>query len=691
MDETWELSPSILLNALDNDNVFLTQEDVLFMKEEPRELKRKHEELFEEWFTLTPIDGESSYTEEDIFDLNPEMCTKRRKIEEEKFIPVTNREILPAFEPLIYPTATTTILMSSQTYDVLKFTPKKKQTIILQAIFTQPVQKRISLRIVVDDDIFLRYGKRSLKPRQKSTLMDDCGTDPYTFQLTGFLNIDNVPQKEDLQIKTLEKKNERTFNVIIEAGATMLEIPIEVKIVKPQSNDKNQVVLQLVNSRGTYLQWNNKVLIQGSRRKTKSNKDSELSECFGPIWNVVDVELALLNKKNSGADESIDIDEMLADSDLFPADPIIMPHVPAQMNTNMIVPAYEGYNLPTVNTADGMYMYRPLVNMVTDMYNRAERNMSDTTNNVAAMQLYNQYLECKYQVRSPIDVLNIIQQQFYNVFDERDISCFLRLADLYCRYNKDFQSTNYHMADELSERCLQLCGARQSDALTLRAAYRCAENDLYKGYQGLQYLATIQKCDRGLALVQICNSRGNLKELEAEMYNLKGVTLSRMHGFTSGVEQRYVPVDENELQERINIVGEILKCKHRVFEIRQQLDPKSSSFAQICNNVSASLMSYYYLFRRSQQYTAKKAVSILNVVKRVQSRAVSIQKQANANVQHLAYALYKYRLKLCEFELGLESREAGEDIDDQKIEKLREERDKCKEQYDHCNSQFVHK
>jgi hypothetical protein len=300
------------------------------------------------------------------------------------------------------------------------------------------------------------------------------------------------------------------------------------------------------------------------------------------------------------------------------------------------------------------------------------------------LELYSKYFEYKYNVHTPQQVLLLLLQPEYR-YDDHDIRCFLRLADLYCRYNK-----NYQLADQISEQCLHVCHVQNhSQMMILRAAYRCAENDLFKGYTGLQYQSTIWKCERGISLASTMDrSHVVIKELESEMYNLKGVALSRMYGFNSDSEQLYTE-NEQVLQQRIHVLGEILRCKHVVFEMRQQLDHKSSSFAQICNNVGASLMSYYYLFRSIKaQYTARKAVSILNVVKRVQSRAVSIQKQANANTQHLAYALYKYRLKLCEYELALETKEAGEAVSSEKIEKAKLDRDKSKGQYDLLQKQF---
>lgn len=134
-----------------------------------------------------------------------------------------------------------------------------------------------------------------------------------------------------------------------------------------------------------------------------------------------------------------------------------------------------------------------------------------------------------------------------------------------------------------------------------------------------------------------------------------------------------------------------MQYKHAAFQIRGRYTPRCTSFAQICNNVAASLRVYFMLFKMTPSYTPKRAILMLNVIKKMQSRAVTTHKQANPNTNHLAYSLYKYNLRTTDL-LILEEMKAdnsSEEHIDEKIEKAIADKRKSYSHYRALKDQFL--
>ncbi|KAL0489583.1 hypothetical protein AKO1_009136 [Acrasis kona] len=433
---------------------------------------------------------------------------------------------------------------------------------------------------------------------------------------------------------------------MIQPGDDKLEINLEIKIDTPVPSCRMVIKIQDENS--TKLEWCCDVMTMGSRRKKKTRKDSELSVCFGPLWPMVDVEIAILNNK--------------------------------KLNNPSLETISEDSNSPTTSLLDSVLNVLNPTNQPDQLFKNAEEIMKQSSNNQHAMALLQQYLTTKYpQTNSLLDVLE--DKSIQSILSERDLVSMIYLCELHCRYDAFYRQNNHKVTDYASEAILRLASERNPE-LFLKAAYQCAANDLSKGWeetkQNRHYAITVYKCDRGIGMIPREKST-ETEMLESDLYCLKATALSKFHLFGGAYEEEVSDPNElgiDEANRRIGILCDIMQCRHRAFEIRVKLCSKSTAFAEICNDISCSLLSYYYLFRCSEAYTPTRAIVILNVVRKLQSKAVNLQRQYNTNMNHLAFVEYKYMLKCCDYELAVENAKSGEvgQNDVRAVEKLYQER-----------------
>nr|CAG4711075.1 unnamed protein product [Naegleria fowleri] len=285
---------------------------------------------------------------------------------------------------------------------------------------------------------------------------------------------------------------------------------------------------------------------------------------------------------------------------------------------------------------------------------------------------------------------------------ELDLTILLKLTYLYSRYEPIFKADGCNNTEKMIKYCCQIATNPQFSIKTkVFSLYRLAESEYLKLNieKGRLSYHSLEKCNQCYFFIQRCLkdeptlTKGevrHIKALEASVLNLKSILLSNIHNLEHFASTPH-SLSEEEINSKLLSLRDIVQYKHAAFQIRGRYTPRCTSFAQICNNVAASLRVYYTLFKMTKSYTPKRAILMLNVIKKMQSRAVTTHKQANPNTSHLAYSLYKYNLKTTELLILEETKLDNpneEDIDD-KIEKVAADKRKCYSNYRALKDQFL--
>ncbi|EFC45693.1 predicted protein [Naegleria gruberi] len=639
---------------------------------------------------------------------------------------------------------TIVLLNGDPIIECIKFTPKKKMTFELLSLLEVDPIVLASLTgyqydIYLDQSLLLRYGKRSTSNgnESKQTL------DAYQLYLTAQITVDGKELKEIdeyFKFKTV-LKNQKALNFKIEqlgndtrwneqiVGTNInsrLSFDIEVKMVKPIKGITINLLLflqqQVPTVTGdvemeTLLRWNVPVLVQGSRRKKKTEKDSELKECFGErMWPLVDLQMALLNRKHAeNADPEMD-------------------------------PGEDGYGLmDDILKTRSENVFRPIGDSVlNEIVKEAENNLCKDSNNLHALRLFEKYFQQKYFSGTSLEILNLTRylaaktlnkdymlpdiqpssldgdisaslitpgactnrNMLNNILPEHitelDLNILLKLTYLYSRYEPIFKADGCNNTEKMIKYCCQLATNSQFSIKTkVFSLYRLAESEYLKlniDKTRLSY-QSLEKCNQCYFFIQRClkeeptMTKGDvrhIKALEASVLNLKSILLSNIHNLEHFASTPNIAT-EQEINEKLMSLRDIIQYKHAAFQIRGRYTPKCTSFAQICNNVAASLRVYFMLFKMTSKYTPKRAIAMLNVIKKMQSRAVTVHKQANPNTSHLAYSLYKYNLKTTDL-LMLEEMKADDPNEnelDEKIEKAAADKRKSYSNYRALKDQFL--
>ncbi|KAL9653201.1 hypothetical protein ABK040_009507 [Willaertia magna] len=626
----------------------------------------------------------------------------------------------------------TILLNDDPIIECVKFTPKKKMEFNLLCLFEVALPYQFlfgqTFDIHLDQSLLLRYGKRSALQKSNETsseinrqtlgfnqlfftaqiisdgvLVDDV-EDYFRFK-TDQKNQKTMPMSIIEIVKDKESLNRWNEHIVGTNINAKVNFNLEVKLVKPIKGFSIYLILDVQQKVPladqdclfeSIIQWKVPILVQGSRRKKKSEKDSELKECFGEkMWPMVDLQLAMLNRK--GAENE---DEELEETD-------------------------DCYGL--FNSIFRTHIERPInENILNELIKEAENNMNRDSNNLQAIDFYHKYFERKFMIRTSEQIYKLVESIASKVkplpventedvitpnalfnqigienITDIDLNILLKLTYLYSRYETTFQSNGCLNCDKMIKYCCQIATADQFPIKTkIFSLYRNAEAEYLKLLVEKNRLSyhSLEKCNQCYFFIQKCLKEEptmtradvqHIKALEASILNVKSILLGNIHGL--GSSNQFNNLNENEIEERLVALKDVINYKHAAFQIRGRFTPRNTAFAQACNNVASSLRVYFKLFKKTQKYTPQRAIVMLNAIKKIQSRAVTVHKQANPNTSHMAYALYKLNLKVTEV-LLLEEKKASDPTDtscDDKLEKAIAEKKKAQANYKTLYDQFI--
>ncbi|KAL9650582.1 hypothetical protein ABK040_004798 [Willaertia magna] len=500
---------------------------------------------------------------------------------------------------------------------------------------------------------------------------------------------------------------------------SIIQFPLSVKLLKPISGVDVDLILDLQkkstdqpNQMESIAQWRIPIIVQGSRRKKKLEKDAELRECFGDnLWPTVDLTLAMLNRK--GAQNEKEKKNISGDGfDLFVG----------TKYGNVVLDVYG-----TVNLINGR--------VLDQLIEEADTNLNRDTSNQYALECFNSYFQKKFNTNEPDDILQLAKSlastvnkqgvEFVddncvsttnnvdiNHFNDLDLIILLKLTELYARYDPEFQLDGFKKTEELLTCCEQIILVNEEKKFQNKTKIYCLFRASEFQCQKLTFDETIRlnhaaldKCNQCYQLIQKCLKEQKkddihyLKAFEASLLSIKSLLLQNIHGLpASTLFCGKFDIEVTQVEEKLRALKEIVNYKYMSFQIRGRTAPKSRDFAASCNSIATCLRMFYFLFKKTSKYTPEKAVVILEVIKKIQSRAVIVQKQVNSNVTHLFYNLYRYNTKCTEMLLLKEKRESLLATDDntekqgeieEKIEKTKEEERKVKFAYHSSLDQYM--